>query len=85
VLNAANYLQRVLAPLSWPILPLWLYCCLTEALLAAVASIAELDLPGGVCRGDPLLKEAETEALNIHTGGGIVSLGWWWAGALPPT
>ena len=28
------------------ILPLWLYCCLTLARLAAVASMAEFDLPG---------------------------------------
>ena len=37
-------------------LPLWLYCCLTEALLAALASMAELERPGvpGVeCRGEP--------------------------------
>ena len=27
-------------------LPRWLYCCLTEALLAALASMAEFDLPG---------------------------------------
>ena len=43
------------------ILPLWLYCCLTLALLAAVASMAELDLPGVECLGDPLLREATTQ------------------------
>lgn len=50
--------DRVPPPLLiCPRRPLWLYCCLTEALLAAVASMAELLLPGGVWRGDPLLRE----------------------------
>ena len=47
------------------ILPLWLYCCLTLALLAAVASMAELDLPGVECLGDPLLREATTQCYRI--------------------
>lgn len=41
-------------------LPLWLYCCLTEALLAALASMAELERPGvpGVeCRGEPDIED----------------------------
>ena len=44
-------------------LPRWLYCCLTLALLAAVASMAEFDLPGVEWRGDPLLMEATTRRL----------------------
>ena len=39
--------------------PRWLYCCLTEARLAALASMAEFDLPGDmVWRGEPVI-EAE--------------------------
>ena len=45
--------------------------------------MAEFDLPGGVWRGEPLLREAETEALNIHAGTGRGSLGWWWTGLTP--
>ena len=55
------------------ILPLWLYCCLTEALLAAEASMAELDLPGvpGVeWRGEPLLMEAGTRQYTVTRHGG---------------
>ena len=44
-------------------LPRWLYCCLTEALRAAVASMAEFDLPGVEWRGEPLLMEATTRRL----------------------
>ena len=57
--SLGSNLQSV-APAMTPILPLWEYCCLTDALLAAVASMAELDLPGGVWRGEPLDREAET-------------------------
>ena len=59
------------------ILPRWLYCCLTEALLAAEASMAELDLPGvpGVeWRGEPLLMEAGTRQYTVtrHRGNQVI-------------
>ena len=60
------------------ILPRWLYCCLTEALLAAEASMAELDLPGvpGVeWRGEPLLMEAGTRQYTV-TRHGVTRLYW---------
>ena len=53
------------------ILPLWLYCCLTEARLAALASMAELERPGvpGVeCRGEPDI-EAEIGLEVTHKAG----------------
>ena len=53
-------------------LPRWLYCCLTEALRAAVASMAEFDLPGVEWRGEPLLMEATENtrlAGGLHIGG----------------
>ena len=46
--TANNYREEeeeVISPML-DILPLWLYCCLTLARLAAVASMAEFDLPG---------------------------------------
>ena len=55
------------------ILPRWLYCCLTEALLAALASMAEFDLPGvpGVeWRGEPDI-EAEI-GLDVTHKAGVV-------------
>ena len=56
--------------------PLWLYCCLTEALLAALASMAEFDLPGvpGVeWRGEPDI-EAEIGLEVTHKAGGVGSI-----------
>ena len=46
-------------------LPRWLYCCLTLALRAAVASMAEFDLPGVEWRGEPLLMEATTHNTRL--------------------
>ena len=50
-------------------LPRWLYCCLTEALRAAVASMAEFDLPGVEWRGEPLLMEATENTRLAQLGG----------------
>ena len=55
-------------------LPRWLYCCLTLALLAALASMAEFDLPGvpGVeWRGEPDI-EAEIGLEVTHKAGSEV-------------
>ena len=53
-------------------LPRWLYCCRTLARLAALASMAEFDLPGvpGVLewRGEPDI-EAETGLEVTHKAG----------------
>ena len=56
------------------ILPRWLYCCLTLALRAAVASMAEFDLPGVEWRGEPLLMEAGTQGLARGSTSGPATL-----------
>ena len=64
--GALNSNLRKLAPEVRPVLFLFEYCCLTLALLAAVASIAELERPAGLCRGDPLDKDAEIHTKLTH-------------------